>query len=226
MTVLEWAKSVKPDLVKLQATHGIPALWAAAQMCHESAVGGGSGLSELAAKANNYAGLKWASWEAAYGCSPVNYGTWEVLNGQRVDLTDAFCSCPSWAVWLQVYAGLLTSSTYSPALAFAADPLLYGLQVWQCGWATDPAYLTGVGWWMQQLLPTYEDTLPVNSNQQVAATVQPPSPVTVKDSAGNVLCQGWLEQSRTVVPLRDLAEKLGFGVDWDGATRSATLTHK
>jgi hypothetical protein len=65
MTVLEWAASVKPDLVKLQQETGIPALWAAAQMCHESA--GGDGLSGLASQAHNYAGLKWAEWERQYG---------------------------------------------------------------------------------------------------------------------------------------------------------------
>lgn len=67
MTILEWAESVKPDLVKLQRETGIPALWAAAQMCHESAVSGGAGLSELASQAHNYAGLKWSEWERQYG---------------------------------------------------------------------------------------------------------------------------------------------------------------
>jgi hypothetical protein len=67
-------------------------------MCHESSLPGGAGLSELALKAHNYAGLKWAEWERDYGCEPVTYGTWEVLNGQRVDLQDAFCKAPSWEV--------------------------------------------------------------------------------------------------------------------------------
>lgn len=66
MTMLEWAESIKPDLVKLQQETGIPALWAAAQMCHESA-NGNDGLSALAREAQNYAGLKWAEWERQYG---------------------------------------------------------------------------------------------------------------------------------------------------------------
>lgn len=48
MNVVEWAVSVKPDLVQMQSTQGIPALWAAAQMCHESANDGGASLSSLA----------------------------------------------------------------------------------------------------------------------------------------------------------------------------------
>lgn len=67
MTILEWAASVKPDLVKLQQETRIPALWAAAQMCHESAVNGGADLSGLARDAQNYAGLKWSEWEREYG---------------------------------------------------------------------------------------------------------------------------------------------------------------
>lgn len=116
MNALEWAVSVKPDLVRLQDETGIPALWAAAQMAHESA--SGQGLSELARKAHNYAGLKWAEWQRKYGCSPVSFGTWEVLDGSRVDVQAAFCSCPSWEVWLKVYAALLTGNHYRPALAY------------------------------------------------------------------------------------------------------------
>lgn len=67
MNVIEWAEAVKPDLVKLQAETGIPALWAAAQMCHESANNGGASLSDLALSAQNYAGLKWAEWQREFG---------------------------------------------------------------------------------------------------------------------------------------------------------------
>lgn len=217
MGIREWALSVKPDLVKLQKEKGIPALWAAAQMCHES-YNGNDGLSGLAQDANNFAGLKWAEWERAYGCEPVSYGTWEVLDGQRVDLTDAFCKCPDWETWLKVYGDLLTGRYYSPALAYGADPFLYGYHIWKCGWATDPNYLVGTGHWLTELYDLYADTLP--TAQQAAAA---PQTIPIKDANGNLLAEGWLENSKTVVPLRKLAEALGVTVEWDDATQSVTL---
>lgn len=222
MNVIEWAQSVKQDLVKLQQETGIPALWAAAQMCHESAVDGGDGLSGLAREAHNYAGLKWADWEKTYGCEPVTYGTWEVLNGQEVDLNDAFCKCPDFQTWLKVYGGLLTGHLYSPALQYASDPFLYGYQVWQGGWATDPNYLVGTGAWMARLFDIYADTIPSSPKAQVAVALQKET-VTVKDGDGNTLCEGWLEGEQTVAPVRKLAEALGLTVEWDEATQTVTL---
>lgn len=210
MTVYEWAQSVKPDLVALQERTGIPALWAAAQMVHESAVRGGQDLSELATRCHNYAGLKWAGWQKGHGCTPARFGTWEEIGGEAVSVEDAFCSCPNWEVWLQVYAGLLTASLYRPALAYKHDPLLYGYHVWKSGWATDSRYITSVAGWMTELWPMYEDALPTR-------VVQPPEPIPVAilDSAGRQLAQGWLDGSRTVVPLRAVAEGLGRTVEWD-----------
>lgn len=225
MFLLDWARSVRPSLLEFQQRTGVPALWAAAQFCHESDGGGGS-LSGLAREAQNYAGLKWADWEAAYGCKPVTYGTWEVVDGQREDVSDAFCWCPSWEVWLQVYGDLLTGSHYSPALAYNADPLLYGSRVWSLGWATDPGYLVGVSYWMRQLWADYADTLVASAAGQAAAPAQQaaaPPAVTVARLDGSKLCDGWLENGRTVVPLRDLATALGLGVAWNEQTRTATI---
>lgn len=191
-------------------------------MCHESANDGKASLSALALDAHNYAGLKWAEWEREYGCEPVTYGTWEVLDGTRVDLTDAFCKCPSWEVWLQVYAGLLTGSWYKPALSFAADPMLYGLHVWQKGWATDPAYLIDVGGWMSRLLESYADTLPATGAVKVT-TAQAAQTIPILDVQGRKLTDGWLEGDFTVVRLRPLLEALGLGVLWDESTQAVTV---
>jgi len=210
MTVYEWAQSVKADLVALQARTGIPALWAAAQMAHESAVGGGQGLSELATRCQNYAGLKWASWQSSYGCTPAKFGTWEEIGGVATAVEDAFCSCPSWEVWLQVYAGLLTGNLYGPALAYKQDPLLYGFHVWQNGWATDSRYIVGVAKWMTALFDLYADTLPTRTVEAPA-----PTPVVILNAEGKELAQGWLDGSRTVVPLRAIAEGLGKQVEWN-----------
>jgi flagellum-specific peptidoglycan hydrolase FlgJ len=218
VNVIEWAKSVKPDLVKLQQEKGIPALWSAAQMCHESAVNGGAGLSELALNAQNYAGLKWAEWEKEYGCEPVTYGTWEVLNGQTVNLNDAFCKAPTWEVWLQVYGDLLSGRYYGPALEYKNDPMLYGIHVWQLGWATDPNYLIAVSGWMSRLYADYADTIAAPAPVAAAAQVIP-----IKSPDGRQLAEGWLEGDRTVVKLRDLAEALGATIQWDQATKTVTI---
>lgn len=210
MTVLEWARSVKPDLLRLQQERGIPALWSAAQMAHESA--SGDGLSELARKANNYAGLKWAEWERSYGCTPVTYGTWEVLDGQRVDLAAAFCSCPSWEIWLKVYGDLLTGTFYGPALKYAGDPLLFGSAIWRAGWATDPNYLVGTSKWMAALYADYQDTLPAVIGQAPVAAAR--EPVAIRDANGRELCTGWIQDNRTVVLARDLIEGLGLALQW------------
>lgn len=204
MYVLDWARSVKNDLLKLQQETGIPALWAAAQFVHESCVRGGEGLSDLATKCHNYAGLKWRDWQKEYGCSPVNMQTWEVIGGERVDLSDAFCSCPDFATWLKVYSALLLADRYKPALAYAADPMLYGWMVWKSGWATDPNYIASVGNWLTKLYDDYKDTIVEPTRQAVP----------VEDAGGACVAEGWIQYNRTVVLLRPLLESLGYQVEW------------
>ena len=215
MNIFDWATSVKPDLVRFQQEHGIPALFAAAQMCHESYNTQTGGLSELAAKCHNYAGMKWAAWQAEYGARPVVYGTWEVIGGQDQRVSAAFAAFPSWEAWLAAYASLLTGSLYRGALLFASDPLLYGWNVWRSGWATDPNYLEKLAGWMADLWPHYADTLPV---APVARTEVP-----ILDVGGRLLATGWLEGSTTVAPVRPVAEGLGYTVDWHQEERAVTL---
>lgn len=145
-----------------------------------------------------------------------------MLNGQRVDLTDAFCKCPDWATWLRVYGDLLTGSYYGPALHYANDPFLYGYHVWRAGWATDPNYLVGTGAWMAKLYDIYVDTLSATTTE-VAAAVEK-RPVPIQDSTGQPICQGWLDGQTTIVPLRSLAEGLGYTVTWDPETETVTLS--
>lgn len=209
--ILDWVRRVKPDLVHLQVRTGIPALFAAAQMCHESY--SNSGLSELATRCHNYAGMKWASWQAEFGCTPAIFGTWEHIDGADVAVADAFCSCPDWPTWLKVYESLLTGKLYSGALRYAADPMLYALEVWQRGWATDPAYFLGIGKWIRALWVDYADTIPRT----------PGKLVRVVDAGGRHLCDGWLEQDRTAVFLRDMATAQGLDTEWDPTGPAARL---
>lgn len=207
MSLTDWALSVKPGLVQLQRDTGIPALFAAAQMCHESAIGGGSALSKLAADYHNYAGLKSAPWQRqGFDCGQVRMSTWEEVKGQPVDTTDSFCVCHSWEHWLKVYAALLTGDLYGPALKYAADPLLYGVIVGQT-WATDSRYGLGLVSWMSALWPAYADTLPGNEAKRT---------IPIKDGAGRPLCNGFLATDTTLVPVRALAEAMGLRVEWQG----------
>ncbi len=227
---IEWAKSVKADLVKLQEKQQIPALFAAAQMCHESAGSSARGLSELAEYGNNFAGMKWAEWQRQFGCEPVTMGTWEVLDGQHVDVEDAFCKCPTWEVWLNVYGTLLNKSIYQPAQQYFLDPLMYARKVAQCGWATDPNYVLRIADWMELLFDAYADTLVFAPGGQAAASVQAPvkapdptpAPIPVV-FGGQKICDGWIQNDRTVAPLRQLAESLGYRASWDPTAKAVTI---
>jgi hypothetical protein len=219
MTVIEWARSVKADLVRLQQEKGIPALFAAAQMCHESAINGGADLSELAKKAFNFSGLKAARWQRdEFGCGVVNMATWEVYSGKRADVVDGFCACNSWEHWLKVYAALLTGDYYGGALAYNSDPMLYGAHIWLRGWATDTAYLTGLAHWMTVLYDDYKDTLP----KKVDTPIELPAKVTV--NGADVPCGAFVRAGHTFVHVRPVADALGASVEWNQATQTVELT--
>jgi len=217
VNTVDWARSVKPDLVRFQRERGIPALFAAAQMCHESHNTQTGGLTELAARCHNYAGMKWAPWQAEFGARPVVYGTWEHIDGTDHRIDAAFAAFPSWDHWLQAYAALLWADRYRVALPFAADPLLYGLRVWQAGWATDPNYAVKLGGWMAQLWPHYADTLPWAPGARLTVPIQ--------DAGGRLLATGWLDGDRTAAYLRDLAEALGQVVEWRAEESAAILRY-
>lgn len=216
-TILDWAISVKPDLVALQRETGIPALFAIAQFCHESYNTRTGGLTELAERCHNYAGMKWAGWQSEYGAKPVVYGTWEVIGGQDQRISAAFAAFPSWEAWLRAYTSLLMADRYRGALAYAAVPLLYGYHVWRAGWATDPEYVVKLAGWQAELWEHYADTLP---GAQVARTEVP-----ILDVGGRLLATGWLEGDRTVVYLRDLATAFGQEVAWDNIRRAAFVRY-
>lgn len=204
MDPISWAAGKKNDLLGIQNTIGIPAIHSAATFCHEAFNPDGS-LSELAEKHNNYGGLKWAPWQEAYGCKPVVYGTWEVLDSEAVEVEDAFCSCPGWTTWLSVFNTVLRFQRYHPAYAFVSMPLLFSYHVWKGGWATDPNYLGKIAEWMAKLHPIFEDTYP--------RPVWRPVPIEVVGESGQI--SGVLSpEGKTLVGLRILASTLGCSVDY------------
>jgi hypothetical protein len=200
--ILAWARSVKPDLVRMQAETGIPAWWAAAQFCHESYTPGNPGeLSDLARLHFNYAGLKFADWQREFACAPVAMGTWEEINGTIVNLDDAFCSCQhngGWHTWLKVYASLLTGSYYGSCLADAGDALAFGRCIANKGYATDSRYIQSAAEWLERLRADYADT---------AHPVTPPAPAPATWPAGLIVEMYRATPDSGLEPLR-------FAGDW------------
>lgn len=224
LPAIAWAREVKPLLVELQASAGIPAAGAVAQMIHEAWNPGGWTLSRLAAEYHNFAGMKWAEWQRQHGGRPVSLKTWEEVDGQPVDLVDAFAAYPSFAAFLGAYAELLKFPRYRGALAYAAQPLLWLHQVWASGWATDSRYLGGLGHWMTATWPVYQDT--------VTPPAAPTRAVDILDAGDRLLATGWLmdpdgpgpEGTRTVARVADLADGLGMAHRWDGSRPRPAVT--
>jgi len=130
---LEFIRRIAPWAQAAAEKHGVPASVTIAQAILES----GWGKSSLAAKHNNFFGIK----AARSGNAAVELPTWEVLNGKRVQVTARFrvfaspAECFDWrGRWLS------TSKTYARAMADADDPIVFATRLWQCGYATDPNY--------------------------------------------------------------------------------------
>lgn len=210
---VEWARSVKRDLVELEQLIGIPALFAVAQMVHEGFDSDGT-MTTLARDHFNFGGMKWAEWQGAFGCSPVSFdspeeidGVWTMVNGQ------AFCSCPSWKVWLVVYASLL-HDVYSECFAYKSDPLLFGFHVGR-KWATDSRYVGKIAQWMTWLWDEYADTL---------APKDKPAKLVLSD---NEYATGVNADGNMVGLLRPLINelvKLGWVEEWDGLNMTMHLS--
>lgn len=159
MNQLIWAVKNKQSFRQLQHDYDIPALHAASQHVHEAFNSNGL-LSELAANENNFGGVKWAEWQRAFGCTPVEYeAVWEVVGGNDVYEPAFFCHCPNFDTWLKIYAELLSIPRYVGAKRFCKDPFLYSLHIFKSGYATDPRYIEGIGKWMNILWDDYVDTI-------------------------------------------------------------------
>jgi hypothetical protein len=215
LPALAWAEEIRPQLLALQRDTGLPALGVVSQWLHEAWNPGGWTMSRLAKEFNNYGGLKWANWQREFGGRPVSMSTWEEINGERVDLDDAFCAFPSFSAFVLAYASLMTGTRYGQARQYAADPFLWVRRIWGAGYATDSRYLVGVGEWMAAIWSVYAGTF------QPVVTVG--RSVDVVDSGGTLLSNGWLmdpdgpgpEGDRVVVRLRDFAEAQGLIVDYE-----------
>lgn len=227
MTPLEWAMSIKRDLVAAQRGGGPPALHAVAQFLHESFDPATRGLTELATVHHNYAGLTWyeegeePNWQRKYGATPVTMRTREVINGQDEWLDRQFASYPSFSRFLRAYLRLLTNPDwrYARYLAYAHDPLLYCNLIVRAGWATDGAavYTNGVATFMADLWLDYADTLPGREGYRV---------VPIYGWGGAQIGEGLLKDGTTMllVPIRQYVSPLGVKVHYDEDKRAVYLT--
>lgn len=214
MNQLDWARANKQHFRQLQHDHQIPALHAAAQHIHEAFNSNGS-LSGLAELDCNYGGLKFAEWQRQYGCTPVTYKTDEFLDGAWIKVDAQFCHCPDFGAWLRVYAHLLSIERYQPAKRFSRDPFLYSLHICKGGYATDPAYLQGIGKWMNLLWDDYADT--VGSIRYAGA-------ITI--DGGILPGPYWIENDvmhGPVDPLIHTIVEQGGGYRWEQPTRTGLV---
>jgi flagellum-specific peptidoglycan hydrolase FlgJ len=114
---------------------GVPASVTLAQWIFESSWG----ASQLALKANNYFGVKWAHNDGSEDY--VEMPTAEYIDGKRVMILAAFEKYSTIEASFEDHASLLASSArYRPAMAVAANPTAFCVQLRQCGYSTNPEY--------------------------------------------------------------------------------------
>lgn len=143
---LEFIRRVIPPALDLERRHEIPAAFTAAQAAHEALNADGT-LSVLAEEYGNLFGVKARPGEPA-----VQLMTWEVIDGQRVQVRAGFRVYRDWAECFEARAQLLLTAVplvpgrpaYRDALRFKSDPARYAVAIWDAGYATDPAYVTAI----------------------------------------------------------------------------------
>ena len=113
------------------ATSGLPPEITVAQAALESRYG----ESRLSREANNYFGIK-----ARNGQSSIEMRTWEVVNGERVEIRARFAKFSSMdECFAERDRMILTLPCYAEARACAADAEKF-VRALAKRWATDPEY--------------------------------------------------------------------------------------
>ncbi|MDR3723285.1 MAG: glucosaminidase domain-containing protein [Terracidiphilus sp.] len=128
-------KSIVPAAQAAQRKWCVPVSVTIAQAILES----GWGQSALARKAYNFFGIKAAAHAAPDGYA--EFPTKEFVDGRRVSEMARFARYASPAEGFAAHAVLLaTTVRYKPAMAVAADPYKFCVQIQKCGYSTNPAY--------------------------------------------------------------------------------------
>ncbi|MEC2233901.1 phage tail family protein [Bacillus subtilis] len=172
MSNTDFIKKIAPDAQKMYANYKILASLIIAQGCLESAYGN----SGLAVNGKNLFGMK-----GEYNGQYVIMKTWEVINGQNVQVDAKFRKYPSWSESIQDLANLyLKGTSWDPnhykAVVGETNYKKATAALVNAGYATDPSYATK----LNNIIETYSLT------KYDAATSAPTSdnPVPVPSTVG------------------------------------------
>ncbi|MDU0814631.1 phage tail spike protein [Bacillus siamensis] len=150
MANTDFIKEIAGDAQQIYIKHRILASLIIAQGCLESAWG----TSELATKGHNLFGMK-----GEYNGQYVIMQTWEVINGENVQVPAKFRKYPSWKESIQDLAnlylnGLSWDKNHYKAVVGETDYQKATAALVKAGYATDPNYATK----LNSLIFTYKLT--------------------------------------------------------------------
>lgn len=138
---LAFIGNVAPAAQSSQAKCGIPASVTIAQAILESSDKLGNwGQSQLARQCNNYFGIKDADHENYQEFITKEF---KKVNGQLVAVNERarFEKYASIDACFLAHAKLLSGANrYQPAMDAVDDPLAFALQLYKCGYSTNPKY--------------------------------------------------------------------------------------
>ncbi|MED4828131.1 phage tail protein [Bacillus atrophaeus] len=150
MSSASFIKEIAPDAQKIFVNYKILASLVIAQGCLES----GYGTSGLAINGKNLFGVK-----GEYNGQYVIMKTWEVINGQNVQVNAKFRKYPSWYESMQDLAKLYVNGTswdpnHYKAVVGETDYKKATAALVKAGYATDPSYATK----LNNIIATYSLT--------------------------------------------------------------------
>lgn len=135
---VQFFAKVVPPALDSEREYGIPAAVTIAQAILESATPKlGWGSSSLFRLANNPFGIKYAQRQGAQDYGHFDVPTWEIENGQRVEVPAEFQRFPNLKAAFFAHAALLLRPRYMPAYKSRQDCREYAMAVMNCGYSTD-----------------------------------------------------------------------------------------
>lgn len=207
MTHEEFLTFVGPAALQIERDRGYPAEALLTQVHLES-----GGLSAYPEGSNNVLGIKWAGIGEYVEAPTIEYE-----NGVPVEVM------AKWQVFDSVYdclthwADLMDKPWYAQAQPYKSNWAAFLGLIWYDGektvYATNPHYQ-----WLA-IKRACDVGIPAWCANQRAMH----KPVSIRAGSGAVMADGWLEDGKTVVPLRALAEAMGLTIEYDPAGPIAYL---
>lgn len=132
-------QQILPYAKQVELTYGIPTSVTIGQAVHESSGGKRTPNDIYSGKESyNIFGIKGSG-----SAGSVKSWTWEVYNGVKQNVVANFRAYSDWGGSLMDYGKLLSNDRYKPAFS-KKNPYEFVEAVRKAGYATDPAYTTGV----------------------------------------------------------------------------------